>query len=72
MKNKYFDTVVKRIWKYKNKIIEIEKIKNIIENILDTDYTEKKAYKMIYYLKNRELILEKQRKVRKERKYGMD
>jgi len=56
MKNKYFDTVVKRIWKYNNKIIEIEKIKTIIENILDTEYTEKKAYKMIYYLKNRGYI----------------
>ena len=56
MKNQYFDTVVKKIWKHKNKIIEIEKIKSIIEHILDTEYTEKKAYKMIYYLKNRGYI----------------
>ena len=56
MKNMYFDTVVKKLWKHRNKIIEIEKIKKIIENILDTDYSEKKAYKMIYYLKNRGYI----------------
>ena len=53
MKNKYFDTVVKKILKYKNKIIEIQKIKGIVQDILDTDYSEKKTYKMIYYLKNR-------------------
>lgn len=56
MKNKYFDIVVKKIWKNKGWIINIEKIKKIIENILDTEYTEKKAYKMIYYLKNRGYI----------------
>jgi len=29
------------------------KIKEIIKNILDTEYSEPKTYKMIYYLKNR-------------------
>ncbi len=53
MKNQYFDTVVKKIWKYKNKLLEISKIKEIIKNILDTEYSEQKTYKMIYYLKNR-------------------
>ncbi len=53
MKNKYFDIVVKKIWKYKNKIIEIKKIKEIIKNILDSEYSEQKTYKIIYYLKNR-------------------
>jgi len=53
MKNKYFDIVVKNILKHKNKILSIEKIKDIVKNILDTEYSEKKTYKMIYYLKNR-------------------
>lgn len=53
MKNQYFDIVVKKIWKYKNKLLEIEKIKEIIKNIVDSDYSEQKTYKMIYYLKNR-------------------
>ena len=53
MKNKYFDTVVKKMGKYKNKIIDIEKMKEILKNILDTDYSDKKTYKIIYYLKNR-------------------
>ncbi len=53
MKNQYFNIVVKKILKYKNKLLEIEKIKEIIKNILDTEYSEPKTYKMIYYLKNR-------------------
>ena len=53
MRNQYFDIVVKKILKHKNKLIEIGKIKDIIKNILDTDYSEQKTYKMIYYLKNR-------------------
>lgn len=33
--------------------MEINKIKEIIRNILDSEYSEQKTYKMIYYLKNR-------------------
>jgi hypothetical protein len=53
MKNQYFDIVVKKILKYKNKLLEIKKIKGIIKDILDSEYSEQKTYKMIYYLKNR-------------------
>ena len=53
MRNQYFDIVVKKISKHKNKLIEIQKIKEIVEDILDSRYTDQKAYKMIYYLKNR-------------------
>ncbi len=56
MKNKYFDIIVKNLLKHKNKLIEIEKIKNIWKKILDTEYSEKKLYKIIYYLKNREYL----------------
>lgn len=53
MKKNYFNIVVKNLLKYKNKLIEIEKIKEIISNIMESDYSENKAYKMIYLLKNR-------------------
>ncbi len=52
-----FDIVVKRILKHKNKLIWIEKIKEIIQNILDTNYSESKSYKIIYHLKNKWYLL---------------
>lgn len=57
MKNSYFNILVKNILKHKNKIIEISKIKDILKKILDTDYSDQKLYKTIYYLKNREYLL---------------
>ena len=53
MKNKYLDTVVKNLLKYKNNLINTEKIKDIMINILDIEYSDQKMYKMCYYLKNR-------------------
>jgi hypothetical protein len=53
MKNTYFNTVVKKILKYKNKLTSIETMKQIIQNILDTEYSDQKMYKMVYYLKNK-------------------
>ncbi len=52
-----FDIVVKRLLKHKNKLIWIEKIKEIIQNILDSDYSESKSYKIIYHLKNKWYLL---------------
>lgn len=57
MTNSNFNIVVKRLLKYKNKLIWIDKIKEIIKNILDTDYSESKSYKLIYHLKNKGYIL---------------
>lgn len=57
MKNTYFNIVVKRVMKYKNKLTDIDAMKKVIQNILDTDYSDAKMYKMIYYLKNKEYIL---------------
>lgn len=48
-----FNIVVKKILKNKNKIIEIDKIKKIINNIMDDAYSDNKAYKIIYNLKNK-------------------
>jgi len=53
MRNKYLNTVVKKIWKRRGKIVDGEKIKHILEHILAEDYSDQKMYKMIYYLKNR-------------------
>jgi hypothetical protein len=53
MKKNNFDIIVKNLFKYKNKLIEIDKIKDIVKKILDSEYSENKAYKMIYHLKNK-------------------
>ncbi|HRX64206.1 MAG TPA: hypothetical protein P5060_03830 [Candidatus Absconditabacterales bacterium] len=52
-----FNTIVKKILKHKNKLIEINKVKEIIKNILDTNYSESKSYKTIYHLKNKGYLL---------------
>ena len=57
MKKNNFDTTVKNILKYKNKLIWIDKIKEIIQNIMDSEYTENKAYKIIHQLKNRGYLI---------------
>lgn len=53
MKNKSFDIVVKRLIKQKGKLIDIQKIADVLEHIQDEKTTLQKAYKMVYYLKNR-------------------
>ncbi len=57
MKKNNFDIVVEKILKHKNKLIWINKIKEIVEKIMDSDYSESKSYKMIYYLKNKWYLL---------------
>ncbi|MCK9466841.1 MAG: hypothetical protein M0P94_00785 [Candidatus Absconditabacterales bacterium] len=57
MQKNNFDIVVKNLFKYKNKLIEIDKIKDIVEKILDSEYSENKAYKIIYHLKNKGYLL---------------
>jgi len=57
MRKSNFDITVKRILKHKNKLIWIDKIKEILKNIMDTDYSENKSYKMIYHLKNKWYLL---------------
>lgn len=57
MKKNNFDIVVEKILKHKNKLIWIDKIKKIVEQIMDTEYSEKKTYKIIYHLKNKWYLL---------------
>ena len=53
MTNSSFNIIVKYLSKYQGKIISNETIKNKLEKLLDTSYTESKMYKIIYYLKLR-------------------
>lgn len=53
MKTNNFNIIVKNLLKYKNKLIWIDKIKEIIKELLDSDFSENKAYKIIYQLKNK-------------------
>jgi len=53
MKTNNFNIIVKNVLKYKNKLIWIDKIKEIIKNLMDTEFSENKAYKIIYQLKNK-------------------
>jgi hypothetical protein len=57
MRKSNFDITVKRILKHKNKLIWIDKVKEILKNIMDIDYSENKSYKMIYHLKNKWYLL---------------
>ena len=57
MKNQYFNTLVKKLSKYKNKLIHIEELKKLLKNILDDQYKDSKTYKNIYYLKNRGYLI---------------
>ena len=53
MKNWYFNIVVNKLRNYKWKIITIQKIKNIVHNILDDEYNTSKAYRTIHQLKSK-------------------
>lgn len=52
----YFNTVVKKLKKYRGKVITIQNIKNIVHSIIDDTYSDKKAYKIVYYLKTKGYI----------------
>ncbi len=57
MRKNTFDIVVEKILKHKNKLIWIDKVKEIVEKIMDNEYSENKAYKLIYHLKNKWYLL---------------
>ncbi len=58
MGEKYFHIVVKKMMKYRNKIINVQKIKTIVHHILDDRYSDSKAYKIIHHLKNKWYLLQ--------------
>ncbi len=53
MQNRFFDIVVKKLVKYKGKLIDWEKISFLLKTTLAEDFSIQKMYKIIYYLKIR-------------------
>ncbi len=63
MRNKYFNTVVEKMSKYKWKVLDTKKMKDIIWNIMWDEYETRKFYKIIYYLTNRWYIVPMKKKI---------
>ncbi|EKD24915.1 MAG: hypothetical protein ACD_80C00145G0049 [uncultured bacterium (gcode 4)] len=53
MSNKVFDNLVKKLIKYKGKLIDWEKVSSLLKSSLAEDFSIQKMYKMVYYLKIR-------------------
>lgn len=53
MKNMFFDRIVVALMKSKNKVVHIDAIRRIFSVVMEDAYTDKKMYKLLYYLKNR-------------------
>ncbi len=53
MSNRAFDNLVKKLMKYKGKLIDGEKVWVLLKSSLAEDFSIQKMYKMIYYLKIR-------------------
>ncbi len=53
MVNIVFDSLVKKLIKYKGKLIDSEKVWSLLKTSLAEDFSVQKMYKMIYYLKIR-------------------
>lgn len=57
MKNTHLQIVTKKLSKWRKKIIYADELKSLIAKVLGDNYTDTKAYKFIYYLKNRWYIV---------------
>ena len=53
MSNRVFDNLVRKLMKYKGKLIDGEKVWLLLKSSLAEDFSVQKMYKMIYYLKIR-------------------
>lgn len=53
MANKVFDILVKRLMKFKGKLMDGEKIGSLVNSFVAEEFSIKKIYKLIYYLKMR-------------------
>ena len=53
MSNRVFDNLVRKLMKYKGKLIDGEKVWLLLKSSLAEDFSLQKMYKMIYYLKIR-------------------
>lgn len=53
MRNSYLQSLIKKVEKMKGKLIYSDKLKSIIKHLMKENYHDTKAYKLIYYLKNK-------------------
>lgn len=53
MRNSYLQPIANKLQKRSNKIIYADKLKAVIESVMEENYTDKRAYKIIYHLKNK-------------------
>ena len=56
-KNSYLADVIKSLKKYRKKILFSQDLKSLIKKAMKSEYTDKRAYKLVYYLKNKGYIL---------------
>jgi len=57
MKNSYLQPVASKLQKRSNKIIYADWLKWVIESVMKENYTDKRAYKIIYHLKNKGFLI---------------
>jgi hypothetical protein len=53
MANNVFDILVKKLMKYKGKLVDGKKIEFLVNSFVSEDFSVQKNYKIIYYLKMR-------------------
>lgn len=53
MKNSYLQPIGKILTKRSKKVIYADELKGVIGRVMKDQYSDKKAYKLIYHLKNK-------------------
>lgn len=56
-KNSYLADVIQKLKKYRHKIMYSHDLKALIKKVMKLEYTDKRAYKLVYYLKNKWYLL---------------
>ena len=57
MKNQHLPSIIKKITRRSNKIFTSIEIKKTIQSVVLDEYTDKRAYKIIYYLKKKGYLI---------------
>lgn len=57
MKNSYLQELISKIKKRRKKILYADDLKKIIHSLMKAEYTDTKAYKLIYYLKSKGYLI---------------
>lgn len=53
MQNSYLQELIQKIKKRRKKIVYAEDLKKTIATLMQNDYSDTKAYKLMYYLKSK-------------------